>query len=205
MRSLTAGHFATDLSQGSLAALLVFLVPKLDLSYTLAAAVVLVAHLQPPRSSSRRSASGRTAAGRCGCSLPAWCSRARDLARGRLAELRVLLLVAVLVSGIGVAAFHPEGSKFASYVSGSRRASGMAVFSVGGRNLASRWARSSASSSSRRSGSRAVSCSPPGLVVAALLVAGGLLSRRFDTGRRAAGCGTIRGGGSPARVRVLLG
>jgi FSR family fosmidomycin resistance protein-like MFS transporter len=38
----------------------------------------------------------------------------------------------VLVSGVGVAAYHPEGSKFAAYVSGTRRASGMAVFSVGG-------------------------------------------------------------------------
>jgi MFS transporter, FSR family, fosmidomycin resistance protein len=40
--------------------------------------------------------------------------------------------VCVLVAGVGVAAYHPEGSKFASYVSGSRRASGMSFFSVGG-------------------------------------------------------------------------
>src|SRR5262249_12609989 len=39
---------------------------------------------------------------------------------------------AVLVSGVGVAAFHPEGSRFANYVSGSRRSSGMSLFSVGG-------------------------------------------------------------------------
>jgi MFS transporter, FSR family, fosmidomycin resistance protein len=31
-----------------------------------------------------------------------------------------------------VAAYHPEGSKFASYVSGERRASGMSLFSIGG-------------------------------------------------------------------------
>jgi FSR family fosmidomycin resistance protein-like MFS transporter len=31
-----------------------------------------------------------------------------------------------------VAAFHPEGSRFANYVSGARRASGMSLFSVGG-------------------------------------------------------------------------
>jgi FSR family fosmidomycin resistance protein-like MFS transporter len=37
-----------------------------------------------------------------------------------------------VLSGIGVAAFHPEGSRFANYVSGSRRASGMSLFSVGG-------------------------------------------------------------------------
>ncbi len=41
-------------------------------------------------------------------------------------------MLAVIVSGLGVAAYHPEGSKFASYVSGGRRASGMSFFSVGG-------------------------------------------------------------------------
>jgi FSR family fosmidomycin resistance protein-like MFS transporter len=42
------------------------------------------------------------------------------------------VLVLVVVSGLGVAAFHPEGSKFAAYASGARRASGMSLFSVGG-------------------------------------------------------------------------
>ena len=41
-------------------------------------------------------------------------------------------MIGVLASGLGVAAYHPEGSKFASYVSGSKRASGMSLFSVGG-------------------------------------------------------------------------
>ena len=43
-----------------------------------------------------------------------------------------LTFAAVLLSGLGVAAFHPEGSRFANYVSGARRASGMSRFSVGG-------------------------------------------------------------------------
>jgi FSR family fosmidomycin resistance protein-like MFS transporter len=43
-----------------------------------------------------------------------------------------LVLLLVLVSGVGVAAFHPEGSKFAAFVSGRKRASGMAWFSIGG-------------------------------------------------------------------------
>ena len=43
-----------------------------------------------------------------------------------------LTFAAILLSGIGVAAFHPEGSRFANYVSGARRASGMSLFSVGG-------------------------------------------------------------------------
>jgi FSR family fosmidomycin resistance protein-like MFS transporter len=43
-----------------------------------------------------------------------------------------LVLVLVVVSGLGIAAYHPEGSKFAAYVSGRRRASGMSAFSIGG-------------------------------------------------------------------------
>jgi FSR family fosmidomycin resistance protein-like MFS transporter len=44
-----------------------------------------------------------------------------------------LLLLAVLLSGIGVAGYHPEGSKLAHYVSAEGRAgSSMAIFSVGG-------------------------------------------------------------------------
>src|SRR5262249_12304511 len=42
------------------------------------------------------------------------------------------VLLCVLVSGIGVAAFHPEGTKFASWVSGEQRSTAMSVFSVGG-------------------------------------------------------------------------
>ena len=43
-----------------------------------------------------------------------------------------LVLVFVVISGLGVAAFHPEGSKFAAYASGSKRASGMSAFAIGG-------------------------------------------------------------------------
>jgi FSR family fosmidomycin resistance protein-like MFS transporter len=41
-------------------------------------------------------------------------------------------LAAVFLAGIGIAAYHPEGAKFASYASGRRRASGMSLFNVGG-------------------------------------------------------------------------
>lgn len=43
-----------------------------------------------------------------------------------------VLLLAALISGLGVAAYHPEGSKFARFASGSRKATGMSIFSVGG-------------------------------------------------------------------------
>jgi FSR family fosmidomycin resistance protein-like MFS transporter len=35
-------------------------------------------------------------------------------------------------AGIGIAAYHPEGAKFAAYASTARRASGMSLFNVGG-------------------------------------------------------------------------
>jgi FSR family fosmidomycin resistance protein-like MFS transporter len=131
MASLAAGHFATDLSQGAPPALLVFLVPKLDLSYTLAAAVILVATVS---SSIIQPAFGLWSDSRGGMWLlsAGVALAAVGVALAAVAPTYPLLLLAVLVSGVGVAAFHPEGSKLASFVSGRRRATGMAVFSVGG-------------------------------------------------------------------------
>ena len=43
-----------------------------------------------------------------------------------------LALLCVLASSVGVAAFHPEASKFAAWLSGERRSTAMSVFSVGG-------------------------------------------------------------------------
>src|SRR4029077_10791518 len=43
-----------------------------------------------------------------------------------------LVLLLVLAGGLGVAAFHPEGAKFAAYASGRKRASGMSYFNIGG-------------------------------------------------------------------------
>jgi len=43
-----------------------------------------------------------------------------------------LLYAAALVSGIGVAMFHPEAARFANYVSGEKKASGMRWFTLGG-------------------------------------------------------------------------
>jgi FSR family fosmidomycin resistance protein-like MFS transporter len=54
------------------------------------------------------------------------------IALAGIAPTYALTFAAIVVSGIGVAAFHPEGSRFANYVSGARRASGMSLFSVGG-------------------------------------------------------------------------
>jgi FSR family fosmidomycin resistance protein-like MFS transporter len=131
MTALAAGHLGTDFANGALPALLPFLVERFDLSYTLAATLILASALsssvvQPLFGlwSDRRGAMwllpGGVALGGVGIALAA------------AAPAYWLALLLVLVSGLGVAAYHPEGSKFAAYASGRRRASGMSAFSIGG-------------------------------------------------------------------------
>ena len=131
MTALSAGHLATDFANGALPALLPFLVDRFGLSYTLAAGVMLASTassslVQPLFGawSDRRGAiwllPGGVALAGIGIALAA------------AAPAYWLVLLLVVVSGLGVAAFHPEGSKFAAYASGERRASGMSLFSIGG-------------------------------------------------------------------------
>jgi FSR family fosmidomycin resistance protein-like MFS transporter len=131
MAALSAGHLATDFANGSLPALLPFLVERFSLNYVLAATLMLASTIsssviQPLFGlwSDRRGAMWL---------LPAGVALA-GIGIALAADAPSYWLVAVLVvfSGIGVAAYHPEGSKFAAYVSGRRRASGMALFSIGG-------------------------------------------------------------------------
>jgi FSR family fosmidomycin resistance protein-like MFS transporter len=131
MAALSSGHLAVDLAQGALPALLPFLVLKFDLSYTEAAALVLAGTIS---SSIVQPAFGLWSDARGALwLLPAGVAVAGlGMAIASVAPAYPLVFLAVLVSGLGVAAYHPEGSKFASYVSGSRRASGMSLFSVGG-------------------------------------------------------------------------
>ena len=131
MVALSSGHLATDLAQGSLPALLPYLVDKFDLSYTMAAALVLAATIsssliQPLFGvwSDARGALWLLPAGVAVAGL--------GMGGAALAPAYSVVFLCVLIAGIGVAAYHPEGSKFASYASGERRASGMAFFSVGG-------------------------------------------------------------------------
>src|SRR5438477_159090 len=131
MAALSSGHCATDFANGALPALLPFFVEKFDLSYTLAAAAVLASAvsssvIQPLFGlwSDRRGAIWLLPVGVAVAGL--------GIAFAADAPSYWLVLLLVVVSGVGVPAYHPEGSKFAAYASGARRASGMSLFSVGG-------------------------------------------------------------------------
>jgi len=131
MAALASGHLATDFANGALPALLPFLADEFDLSYVLVGLAMLAwafssSILQPLFGlwSDRRGAIWLLPAGLALGGL--------GIALAAVAPSYSVCLVLIALSGIGTAAYHPEASKFASFVSGRRRASGMSLFSLGG-------------------------------------------------------------------------
>ena len=200
--ALSAGHFATDFSNGALPALLPFLVQRFDLSYTQVGALMLVSALassiiQPLFGlwSDRRGAVWL---------LPAGVALAGvGMALTAASRSYVACLVFVTISGVGTAAYHPEGSKFAAYVSGGRRASGMSLFSIGGNLGVALGALSIAPLMLVLGRPGGFLIALPSLVVAALLLATTGYLRGFapDRERARAAAGDDR----PGALALLLG
>ncbi len=128
---LSFGHLATDIYQGALPAILPYLKAKLSLSYTMAGIVLLAANfsssiLQPLFGyfSDRQEKA---------LLLPMGCLAAGvGLSLLSMPDDFRLVLLLVAISGLGVAAYHPEGYKTAHFFTGDKLATGMSVFSVGG-------------------------------------------------------------------------
>lgn len=128
---LTTGHLATDFAQGALPALLPYLVSRFHLSYLEAGAIVLCATfansiVQPAFGhwSDRKGATwllvfGPAAAG-VGIGLLA------------VAPSYPAALACVVISGLGVAAYHPEATKHAAWIARERPSAAMSLFSIGG-------------------------------------------------------------------------
>jgi FSR family fosmidomycin resistance protein-like MFS transporter len=131
MAVLAGGHALADTCQGAVPALLPFLIAERGYSYAAASALVLAATVS---SSVVQPVFGYYADRRSlGWLMPAGllvASVGMGLA-GVMASYGLTFL-AIVVGGLGIAAFHPEGSRFANYVSGRKRASGMSLFSLGG-------------------------------------------------------------------------
>lgn len=131
MGVLSGGHLFTDVNQGAVAALLPLLVAERGISLAAAGTLLLAATIS---SSVVQPLFGYFSDGR---SLPALMPLGLLLAGAGISLVGVapgypLILLCVVASGVGIAAFHPEAARFANYVSGSRRATGMSFFSVGG-------------------------------------------------------------------------
>jgi MFS transporter, FSR family, fosmidomycin resistance protein len=129
--TLSLGHLSVDICQGAVPALLPFLIAHRDYSYAAASGLVLAmtvsssvvqpifGHLSDRLSWSWLLPLGVTLGG-------------SGIGLAGVAPTYPLTLAAVAVSGLGVAAYHPEAARFANYLSGERRATGMSLFSVGG-------------------------------------------------------------------------
>src|SRR2546427_6098989 len=128
---LAFGHLVIDLNQGSIPAVLPFLRNAHGLSYAEAATIVLVGTLtssliQPVFGYLSDQIARRWI-------LPASVFLAgAGLALTGIAPGYLAVLGLVLVMGLGVAAWHPEGYKAATGVAGDRKATALSWFSLGG-------------------------------------------------------------------------
>ena len=131
MTTLSGGHLSVDFASGAVPALLPFLSHEFDLSYTATAALMLAvlvssSLLQPLFGlwSDRRGAMwllpGGVALAGVGTGLAS------------VAPSYALVVALFFAAGVGIAAYHPEGAKFAAFASGRHRASGMSYFNIGG-------------------------------------------------------------------------
>jgi len=128
---LSFGHMVVDIYQGALPALLPFLKDRLSLTYTMAGVVLVMSNfassiLQPLFGfySDKKEK---------GILLPIGLLCAGGgFALLSFPDSYVLVLILTAISGLGIAAYHPEGYKTAHFFTGERSATGMSIFSVGG-------------------------------------------------------------------------
>jgi FSR family fosmidomycin resistance protein-like MFS transporter len=128
---LASAHLSTDLCQAAVPALLPFFIEERGYSYSAAGALVFASTVG---SSLIQPLFGH-AADRLHLPwlIPLGVALAgAGVALAGLAPTYPLTFAAIALSGIGVAAFHPEAARYSSFASLARPATGMSFFSVGG-------------------------------------------------------------------------
>jgi FSR family fosmidomycin resistance protein-like MFS transporter len=128
---LSVGHLATDINQGALPAMLPFFIVAYDLSYAAAAGIVFAANMA---SSIIQPLFGHIADRH---SKPWLLSIGLMLAGIGLALTGISpsyrwIMVLAIVSGIGIAAYHPEAARLVNFATGTRKGTAMSLFGVGG-------------------------------------------------------------------------
>jgi FSR family fosmidomycin resistance protein-like MFS transporter len=128
---LALGHFVVDLTQGALPAVLPFLKSAHGLTYAEAATIMLAANLT---SSIIQPLFGYLA----DQTVRRWIlptsivTAGAGMALTGVAHGYATVLVLVMLMGLGVAAWHPEGYRTATGVAGDRKATALSYFSLGG-------------------------------------------------------------------------
>src|SRR5215831_15943421 len=128
---LSAAHLCDDINQGVVPAMLPFFISAHHLSYAAAAGLVLA---QTLFSSVAQPLFGVMADRRPSPWLiPVGLSFAGiGVALTGLTHNYNLIFAAIAISGLGISAFHPEAARRVRYLSGSRQATTMSLFTVGG-------------------------------------------------------------------------
>ncbi len=128
---LALGHLVIDTNQGSLPAILPFLKSSLSLSYTATGAIVLMANVTSSLIQPLFGYFADKTARRWLLPLSVLLS-SLGLGFTGLAPSYPVVLALVVITGFGVAAYHPEGYRTATAVAGDRKATGVSIFSTGG-------------------------------------------------------------------------
>ncbi|MEL7625066.1 MAG: MFS transporter [Clostridiales bacterium] len=128
---LMFGHICTDINQGALPAILPFLVASNNIGYASAAGLVFAANFVSSIVQPLFGYLGDKA------SYPWLTSLGIILAGSGLAAVGFLnnywaIFLSVMISGLGIALFHPEGSRIANLASGEKKSTGMSNFAAGG-------------------------------------------------------------------------
>jgi len=130
--SLAAGHASTDMNVGALAAMLPFLIAATGMGYAQAAgltfAIAVTSTAAQPFFGIIADRFSKTWLVPIGVLL----SGGGLALIGLLSGHYWLMFSAALISGLGVAAFHPEGARMANKLSGEKKGGTMSVFTVGG-------------------------------------------------------------------------
>jgi MFS transporter, FSR family, fosmidomycin resistance protein len=198
---LALGHLVVDMNQGALAPLLPFLKSAFGLTYVTSAAILLVATMT---SSLIQPVFGYLADRATRRWLLPWAVllSATGISLAGIVPSYWALLGVVVVSGLGVAAYHPEGYRTANQVAGDRKATGLSLFSIGG-NIGIALGPPAVTFLVPRFGlPGTLGLLGPGLLVAALLatVLPGLIATPADSGTSRA----AREGGRPMRGAMAL-
>lgn len=128
---LSAGHMVTDMAAGALPILLPIIQASLNLSYSAAGFISLIFNfsssiIQPLLGYWSDKIKARWL-------LPLGCLLSvTGLVLAGIVSSYWLILAVVFLSGLGSAAYHPEGSKVSRLASGQFRTTGMSLFIVGG-------------------------------------------------------------------------
>src|SRR5574340_28746 len=129
--TLSVGHGGVDFASGAIPALIPFIVSEFDLGYVAAGllllAVTVSSSLVQPLFGLWSDRRGALWLLPVGLALAAVGVGLMGVARSF-----PIVLALAFAAGLGIAAYHPEGAKFAAFASGTQCASGMSLFNVGG-------------------------------------------------------------------------